>query len=322
MKLFALAIAATNAQLDFPDLGEFDLSAFGLGPDAFNVPIAAAPAAPADEERYFFTVVPVVTTTPNTPAPTTTVQSGQKCWKCDAMTYASCASTGYYETCPLGDLDCCFVEVREQQQQLQQLCTGCKDKTACEDNKAENFIGSLTLHHQCRPDYRQQRIGRRGPQQSTCRQCFSKCEGTASDVKMCFGNMPHTGNTAGNEFANKLFTNRAKYPWGQIGVGSVADQTGVYGIPTGFMADSGVDSTIIGLINNVQSTPDNLVNIYFNNNSDGKTAVSNGDSTRDAAEMTFWGLQGAGQTWWSSNLKSIQTKLYGKTATPVGADFQ
>ena len=57
--------------------------------------------------------------------------TGTGCWKCDAMTYVQCATEGSFQTCSEdqsnGDNGVCFVEYREQNQQLTQLCTGCKD---------------------------------------------------------------------------------------------------------------------------------------------------------------------------------------------------
>lgn len=55
------------------------------------------------------------------------------------MTYADCSALGDIEACEKGDKDCCFVEIREQAQQLQQLCTGCKSRNACENLRDENF---------------------------------------------------------------------------------------------------------------------------------------------------------------------------------------
>ena len=58
---------------------------------------------------------------------------GNACWKCDQMTYDKCSSEGTLEVCEKGDKDCCFVEIRETAQSLQQLCTGCKSKNACKN---------------------------------------------------------------------------------------------------------------------------------------------------------------------------------------------
>ena len=61
----------------------------------------------------------------------TNAPTGEGCWKCDAMTYVQCATEGSFQTCSEdntnGDNGVCFVEYREQNQKLTQLCTGCKD---------------------------------------------------------------------------------------------------------------------------------------------------------------------------------------------------
>ena len=63
-------------------------------------------------ERYFFTAAAMNTASFATTIATTTVASGTSCWKCDAMTFGSCASNGKMEACD--NDDCCFVEVRVQ----------------------------------------------------------------------------------------------------------------------------------------------------------------------------------------------------------------
>ena len=69
--------------------------------------------------------------------------TGTGCWKCDAMTYVQCATEGTFQTCSednaRGDNGVCFVEYREQNQKLTQLCTGCKDAKDCLKNYNENI---------------------------------------------------------------------------------------------------------------------------------------------------------------------------------------
>jgi len=48
------------------------------------------------EERYFFTTTTTTSTTTTTTT-TTTAASVRKCWKCDAMSYTSCAANGKYQ---------------------------------------------------------------------------------------------------------------------------------------------------------------------------------------------------------------------------------
>ena len=124
------------------------------------------------------------------------------CWKCDAMSFAQCAGDGYFETCA-SDSDTttgrdavCFLELRETDQRLQQLCTGCKSRNACDTLKAQNFIGSAGSYRggrfadQCKSEWFIQKIGRRyGSQQSTCRTCFLMCDSSAGDRSSCFGGM-------------------------------------------------------------------------------------------------------------------------------------
>ena len=69
--------------------------------------------------------------------------TGTGCWKCDAMTYVQCATEGTFQTCSednrRGDNGVCFVEYREQNQKLTQLCTGCKDAKDCLKNQNDNI---------------------------------------------------------------------------------------------------------------------------------------------------------------------------------------
>merc|ERR1712176_571115 len=303
---------------DYSDnYGVDDAAAVGAGRESE----VAADAGDEDDERkgerYFFTPSATTTTTTTT---TTTITPGIKCWKCDAMSYATCASAGSWQTCPLGDKDCCFVEIREQEQKLQQLCTGCKDKTACEDNKAENFKDVLAVNFlldQCKPDYRQQKIGRRGPQQSVCRQCFQTCDpngtGNGSGSDYCFGGIASSASTPNVGF--DLNTHQTKYPWNGHLSSPDTDFLG-FGIPTGAMMDQTLDATIAGKVAGATHTNDQQVlNVFFANAADGKviTGVGTANSARESGEMTFWSIQGADQAWWTANLKTIQDTLRGKT---------
>lgn len=303
MKLIPLIAAVHSQVFNIPDLGDFDLTSFGLGDLNFGAPVeAAAPAAEvAADERYFFTTVTTTTTTSTT---TTAPELGTSCWKCDAMKYSTCASSGEYQTCQSGDEDCCFVEIRETKQALQQLCTGCKAKQACEDNRDENFEGYNSRTYQCRPDYRQQRHGQRGPQQSVCRQCFNTCDPDVDPAK-CFGSL--NTDKSGNTFKLGLSTNKAEYPWNTAFQG---DDTDVFGIPTLAALDSNIDGTVIG---EIVAFGAGTLNIYFDNVSDGKADVAAdlGTTRETATEMTFWSLQGADMAWWSSDLKKIQNVLNG-----------
>ena len=86
------------------------------------------------------------------------ISDGDSCWKCDEMSFTNCATNGVPELCKNGDKDCCFVEVRETKQALQQLCTGCKSKNSCENLRDENFTSLPGARDQCRPNYRYQTV--------------------------------------------------------------------------------------------------------------------------------------------------------------------
>ena len=164
MKLFQTlsAVAVVRAQLpDFSDLN----SLFAALTENLDVAAAEDPAVPENAARY---VVATTTTTPTTTttAPTTTVSTtGEGCWKCDAMTFASCATSGQWQQCSpdqtAGDYGVCFLELRETNQLLTQLCTGCKSRNACYNLRRQNFVGSSgsnlsRFHDQCKPEWKLQ----------------------------------------------------------------------------------------------------------------------------------------------------------------------
>jgi hypothetical protein len=304
MKLLPVIVAVAKAQIDLPDLSNFDLSAFGLGPGTpINFPDAA------EEERYFFTTATTTTTAIVTTTPPIGPSPGGSCWKCDQMSFATCASNGVVEHCHDGDEDCCFVEIREKKQNLHQLCTGCKDATACMDNQAQNFEGNSFLNFQCRPDYRLQRAGRQAGRQSVCRQCFQTCDFTV-DTDLCFGAIATTATTA-----NVMFTllsaqaDIAGTTWN--GFRTEADVLG-FGIPTHGRLDNAEDSATIG---EIETHTAGTLNLWFKNAANGKAHTDDG-AGRSGDDMVFWGLQGADQAWWSDDLKTIQSIL--NTATNAG----
>merc|ERR1712193_436097 len=100
--------------------------------DAGEAALDSALAASAEEAaeagvRYFGQAVNTATT------PTTVSINGQGCFKCDQMSMAECAALGQFETCPSGESSMCFIEIREVNQQVNQLCTGCKNTQACHE---------------------------------------------------------------------------------------------------------------------------------------------------------------------------------------------
>jgi len=332
MQIFTTALIATvSAQTDF-DFGNFDLSQFGLGPGAFGVP--AAPAAPAaaefnpdaNDERYFFTATTTTTTTDSTTSTVTVKHEGIQCWKCDAMTYEMCATEGRFQVCPLGDKDCCFIEVREKKQKLMQLCTGCKAKRACEDNKYENFVG-IPSTYQCRPDYRHQKLGKFAGTQSVCRQCFRTCDPDMGvfGLRTCFGQIEVEGLVSANwdqlghsmVFLQKFSDSavHSHFPWSPRA--SMPDTTAL-GIPTWAVMDIQKDITLVTAIGSFTSP--NTRNVWFpksGGNAHGKaTTYGTPNNVREVAdEMTFWAIQGASKEWWMSDLKEIQDDLAAKTVS-------
>jgi len=309
--------------------GSFNMEAFR---ESLSAALAAQENVQNDEERYFFTQASTTSTTTTTT--TTTGLKGTTCWKCDQMSYSECSAKGDFEVCSKGDKDCCFVEVRENNQALQQLCTGCKSRDACENLRDENFHNDNRNPQrrnrnfdQCRPDYRLQYAGRRGRNtQSVCRQCFNTClpdDATNDGGSFCFG-----GSITKNShhyLGLKLSTNKAFFPWGNHYQPS-SDHVGL-GIPIA-VVDPAAD---IDVVNEIQKgTPNGidskLRNVYFydstatSGNEDGKAkssqSVMNGVRDKDQ-EMVYWGLQGASEEWWRQDLKKIQNDLRNK-GSPVG----
>ena len=154
------------------------------------------------------------------------------------------------------------------------------------------------------PHYRLQKIGKFGPTTSVCRQCFSACNPADDDTK-CFGSVTN-GGSVGTFFNHALTTNNANYPFTTF---APADAS-VMGIPTWGPTDGTLDSAVIS---DIQSFAADSLNLYFEDATNAKTSGptdGTADGTRDSAtEMVFWSLHGADQTWWSSNLKTIQQSL-------------
>lgn len=256
-------------------------------------------------ERYFFTTVTTTTVTTTT---TTAVVGDTHCWKCDAMTYADCASTGSYEECILGDKDCCFVEVRFSHQKLQQLCTGCKDKTACEDNMAENFRGThMDNDDQCRPEMLQQKTNSRHEQtQSVCRQCFNTCDKASHNGAFCFGSITNDVSKTPAEFMIPFATSSTllnmETPHGRL------DWAGSIGIPTWVLVDGAFSEDASAESDISTSTASN---VFFNTgaNNNGKVALA-GDSQWTVTDMTYWSLAAGNKAWWQSDLKTSQSTKY------------
>lgn len=131
------------------------------------------------------------------------------------MSFAQCAALGEFEYCA-SDSDTttgrdavCFLELRETNQQLQQLCTGCKSRNACENLKRQNFIGSAGSYRggrfadQCKSEWFIQEVGKRyGSQQSTCRTCFLMCDNDPNNKHFCFGGINDSSQEPDQEMVN------------------------------------------------------------------------------------------------------------------------
>ena len=216
------------------------------------------------------------------------------------MTFEQCATNGEYEECRLGDKDCCFVEYRQSVRGLQQLCTGCKDATACADNKAENFTGPKDTDEQCRPEMIQQKKGVRHENlQSVCRQCFAPCNSGEFNSAFCFGSI---NAKAGAEFMIPFATSPTLVTQDQThGAHNMADTTGNFGIPTWVL----VDGAHAGDQTAADAIATTATNVFFANNVNGKVEPT-GDNAWTADDMTYWSLSAANAAWWASDLKSLQ----------------
>lgn len=283
--------------------------------------------------------------------------TGTGCWKCDAMTYVQCATEGSFQTCSedntRGDNGVCFVEYREQNQKLTQLCTGCKDAKSCENLKRQNFVPGfeagntapfMRMRNQCKPDYRLQVARRRyGNTQSVCRQCFSMCSNAdAESAKTCFGGL---GNslvfTAAASNDDKIGAAQwiryykdivggpltSSSPWNG-GVGGTTDkllrlgdinnnEAIVLGIPLHLTADNANSQTVVNSpLNHVFRgyTKSALQTLISSQN--GNSGEVDGDSS-DTTNPLYWTLADSTDFFWQNDL--IQEQGVYEAAAP-GAD--
>lgn len=249
-------------------------------------------------ERYFFTEATTTTPAPApTPAPDGPATDLNVCWKCDSMSYSDCATSGKYTLCGLGEHSSCFYEIREVEGALAQLCTGCKQTEACTDLRNENFrdVNNVDmLNDQCKPSYLNQRGNtRNGNQQSVCRTCSQTCRSDLFGGAFCFGSI---SSNVGQQFMIPFATHVAQYP----GLYNPVD-TLALGIPTYAFLDGTLDDTAIDTIEDFS-----VMNIYLNNNVNGKVRPNVGDNIRTLDEMTYWALQGQDRAWWNTDLSVVQ----------------
>lgn len=88
-----------------------------------------------------------------------------QCWTCHASNWMECMDTGRLLHCE-PNVTACQVITRKRNGEYAAVETGCKAAIACEQDKANNFVGgwnSPTMENQCRPD--------QGNGPSVCRQC-------------------------------------------------------------------------------------------------------------------------------------------------------
>lgn len=319
---------------DYGNYANYDLSGYDYGFDAN----AGRPGAEVDsDDRYFFTQPQQVTVTVAPPETTIPPILGSSCWKCDAMSFYDCAANGKYEECRLGDLDCCFIEIRATDQALQQLCTGCKDFTACKDNMYENFNGRYDNDEQCRPEFVQQRYkGRHGGTQSVCRQCFKTCEPQDFFGAFCFGGIDggDTG-TDRNMFAFSVpFDSAPQLLSIDLEVESQLprphtrgldhhyplDSFFTLGIPTWIPIDDEANECAT-FRDNIEETRSNFffghaVTIQADGTQDFDQVSAKAHSTDGApevwevADMTYWSVIAADRDWWMSDLKELQDRFF------------
>ena len=91
--------------------------------------------------------------------------TGLKCWHCEADSYELCSATGYEEVCHSNEVckifkifensfkkERCELVIRQRQGYITQIHMGCKQKTACENNRLANFDNTNPDYTQCRPE--------------------------------------------------------------------------------------------------------------------------------------------------------------------------
>lgn len=109
------------------------------------------------------------------------------CKSCSGSTFLECSQIGTLEKCPINSF--CFIEVRERRGSIVSVSSGCKPRSDCQNQQAqnarENSNGSMQAN-QCRPNGRGSRFGA-----SVCRQCFLPCNPNA-DPSFCWGKFQMT----------------------------------------------------------------------------------------------------------------------------------
>jgi len=335
MKLFKTLSALAVVRAQVPDFADLNALFASLTDNLAVAPAGpAAAAAPADGEaidgaRYVVatqTTTPATTTTTQPPTTTTVQTQGTGCWKCDRMNFLDCATSGEWTTCSpdqtAGDYGVCFLELREQNQLLTQLCTGCKSRNSCDNLKRQNFVGSDLsarmgrFHDQCKPEWKLQRGNRRyGVQQSVCRTCFHMCS-QAEDHK-CFGGLEAVGTVNGEFFKYDLnmntgsSTGATKTYWYQNAEDAVVTVQNL-GIPLGIFADTTATKAQVSAMTNMV----NWGGDYGDTGSGKQDATGRGSNGATTATMgLYWAIQDQTKAWWSQDLTIAQSAYQANAAT-------
>lgn len=344
MKLFNTlsAVAVVSAQFnDFANLNDLFASLqadLGAVTVTNNANEAAATEDVADGARYLITTT--TTPTPAPPGPTTTpAPTGNGCWKCDAMSYAQCAGQGSFEICAsdpdttTGRDAVCFLELRESNNRLRQLCTGCKSRNACDTLKLQNFIGSAgssrggRFADQCKSEWFIQEVGRRyGSNQSTCRTCFLMCDGTTNEQE-CFGGMNQASTTAvqfkypdfgtttlGHYNSGTTRLNRTPNSGAVTAIQQSAVNNGQtvfsLGIPTGVRS---IDTAEVN--DPATAIPNQLMWGSTTAAGTGKefTTATRGAGNDQSTMYLYWAIQDAPQAFWDMDLITVARKIRDST---------
>jgi hypothetical protein len=125
--------------------------------------------------------------------PTYTGKAGRICRVCNSVTIEHCALSE--QTCELGDLDVCFLELREVNARVKHVLSGCKSKVACDKSKEQNFVtdgpnqADSDPNDQCKPGVSMASL-RFGKVGSVCRTCFSTSNNVAANaLQVAAGNL-------------------------------------------------------------------------------------------------------------------------------------
>jgi len=237
------------------------------------------------------------------------------CWTCESHTMEGCILNGAWEMCQSKDDNSdqllnrfepvCFVELRERDQRVDSIKTGCMDKHACQVHQRQNRMdGARKDFSQCRPEYRL--INRRyAKEPSVCRQCFTACDVNGVDDDMCFGGM--NSNDHASDDAKRADAKWIEYPsdmattyWNSATQFSPAY---LLGIPIG------TSVTLADDLAHVQSS-DNKV--FWGQTRGATTGSSKTAPGTPGDEMVYWGLQDQTIDWWMSDLIAAQNVYYSR----------